>query len=82
MTTETTQPGFLSELDDAQIRADVANELGAGNSLSYDGLLKILDDAEVGGMTASKFSTLETLASLLNAPGGITTSNYLQDMLS
>jgi hypothetical protein len=80
MITETMQPGFLSELDNAQIRADVANELGAGNSLSYDGLLHILDDAAVGGMTASKFSTLETLASLLNAPGGITTSAYLQDI--
>lgn len=80
MTTETTPPGFLSELHNAQIRLDVANELGAGNSLSYDGLLNILDDAAIGGMTASKFSTLETLASLLNAPGGITTSAYLQDV--
>jgi len=80
MTTETTQPGFLNELDDAQIRADVAQELGAGNSLSHQGMLHILDDAAIGGMTESKFSTLETLASLLNTPDGIATSAYVQDI--
>jgi hypothetical protein len=83
MTTETSaamQPSFLSELNNAQIRADVADALGGGDTLTYQGMLHILDDAAVGGMTASKFSTLETLASLLNAPGGIATSEYVQDI--
>ncbi len=62
MTTENslaTQPSFLSELHDAQIRADVADALGGGDTISYQGMLNILDDAAVGGMTAGKFSTLE-----------------------
>ena len=44
------------------------------NGLSYNSMLTILQDAAVGGMTC-EFSTLQTLASMLNLrPGGITTS--------
>lgn len=70
---------ILAKLTNAGIEADVA-KLMVNDSLSYSSMLTILQDAAVGGMTASKFSTLETLASLLNAPGGITTTTYVQDM--
>jgi hypothetical protein len=75
-----TEPSFLSELHNARIRADVADALGAHDSLSYHGMLQVLDAAAVGGMTASKFGALETLVSLMNAPDGISTSAYVQDI--
>jgi hypothetical protein len=76
--TAATEPTFLGDLHNARIRADVADQLGANDSLSYRGVLDVLDAAAVGGMTASKFGTLETLASLMNAPDGISTSAYVQ----
>ena len=76
--TDTAAPGFLDELHNVRIRTDVADALGANDSLSYHGMLQVLDAAAVGGMTAGKFHTLETLASLFNAPDGITTSAYVQ----
>jgi hypothetical protein len=72
--------GFLSELQDETIRTDVAGVLGANDSLSYQGILQVLDAAAVGGMTASKFGTLETLVSLMSATGGISTSAYVQNI--
>ena len=75
-----TEPSFLSELHNARIRADVADALGAHDSLSYHGMLQVLDAAAVGGMTAGKFDALETLVSLMNAPDGISTSAYVQDI--
>jgi hypothetical protein len=75
-----TEPGFLSELHNTRIRADVADELGANDSLSYHGMLQVLDAAAVGGMTASKFGSLVTLVSLMNAPDSISTSAYVQDI--
>jgi hypothetical protein len=71
-------PSFLSELHNARIRTEVADQLGANDWLSYHGMLQVLDHAAVGGMTAGKFGTLETLVSLMNAPDGITTSAYVQ----
>jgi hypothetical protein len=73
----TTEPSFLSELHNARIRMEVAGELGANDALGYRGMLHVLDAAAVGGMTASKFGTLETLVSLMNAPDGISTSAYV-----
>jgi calpain family cysteine protease len=70
---------LISKLANAGIASDVAN-LMVNDTLSYSAMLTILDDAAVGGMNASKFSTLQTLASMLNAPGGIATSTYVQDM--
>ena len=70
-------PGVLSQLTDPGIEADVA-KLMVGGALSYNAMLTILQDAAVGGMTSGKFSTLQTLASLLNASGGISTSTYVQ----
>lgn len=76
--TDTAVPGVLDDLHNARIRTDVADALGANDSLSYHGMLQVLDAAAVGGMTAGKFHTLETLASLINAPDGISTSVYVQ----
>ena len=70
---------IVSQLSDPGIAADVAN-LMVDNTLSYNAMLTILQDAAVGGMTATKFSTLQTLASLLNQPGGITVSSYVQQI--
>ena len=52
----------------------------ANNSLSYNAMLTILQDAAVGGMTATKFSTLQTLAAMLNQANGITVSTYVQQI--
>jgi hypothetical protein len=70
---------ILAKLSNAGIEADVA-KLMVNNSLSYSAMLTILQDAAVGGMTASKFSTLQTLASLLNASSGISASPYVQQI--
>src|SRR5208283_4722564 len=63
----------------ASIAADVSKDL-SGGSLGYSSVLSILDDAEVGGMTASKFSTLQAFAAELNTPGGIAVSSYVQQI--
>ena len=52
---------------DPALATDIAKHLQNG-SLSYNSVLSILEDAAVGGMTASKFGTLQTFASELNAP--------------
>ena len=69
-------------LTDSAIAADVAAQLGSGDTLTYAGLLKILQDAAVGGMTAAKYESLQTLASWLNGSGAdaIATSGYLQSI--
>jgi hypothetical protein len=72
-------PSIVSQLSNAGIAADVGN-LMVNNSLSYNAMLQILQDAAVGGMTASKFSTLQTLASLLNQTNGITVSSAVQQL--
>ena len=43
-------------------------------------MLTILQEAAVGGMTATKFSALQTLASMLNQSGGLSTSAYVQQI--
>ena len=70
---------ILAQIGDAGVKADLTQQL-SGTSLSYSGMLKILQDASVGGMTASKFSSLQTLDKLLNATGGITMSPYVQQI--
>ena len=71
---------FLSELQNGTIRTEVADVLGANDSLNYQGMLQVLDAAAVGGMTASKFGTLETLVSLMNEADGISTSAYVENV--
>ena len=51
-----------------------------GNSLSYASMLKVLQDAAVGGMTSNEFSTLQTLASMLNQTNGVSVSSYVQQI--
>jgi hypothetical protein len=70
---------ILGELANSGVKADVA-KLMVDDTLSYHSMLTILRDAAVGGMTGGKFSTLETLASLLNAPGGIEVSGYVKSI--
>ncbi len=62
------------------ISAATAQQLTANNALTYNGMLTILQDAAAGGMTATKFSALQTLASMLNQPNGLTTSAYVQQI--
>ena len=69
----------VSRLQDAGIAANVA-KLMVNGSLSYNSMLTILEGAATGGMTATKLSTLRTLASMLNASNGITTSAYVQQI--
>ena len=78
-TTTSRSAGITSKLGNAGIAADVAKDLDSG-SLSYASVLSILEDAAVGGMTVSKFSTLQTLASELNTSGGISVSPYVQQI--
>ena len=68
-----------SALANAAIAANVADDL-SGGSLGYASVLSILENAAAGGMTASKFSTLQALAAELNQPGGIAVSAYVQQI--
>jgi Calpain family cysteine protease len=72
-------PPQAAKLANPGIEADVAKDLQSG-SLSYSADLSILEDAAAGGMTASKFSTLQTFASELNTTGGISVSPYVQQI--
>jgi hypothetical protein len=74
-----TQTVAIAQPPNAGIAADVA-KLTVANSLSYSSMLTILQDAAVGGMTASKFSTLQALASGLDKAGGISTTSYVQSI--
>ena len=69
-------PRQAAILSNPGIASDVANDL-QNRSLSYSADLTILEDAAAGGMTASKFSTLQTFASELNTSGGISVSPYV-----
>src|SRR5580693_6253558 len=73
-------PSQAAELSNTGIETDVAKDLQNG-SLSYSATLSILDDAAVGGMTSSKFSTLQTFASELDVAGGISVSPYVKQIV-
>lgn len=49
-------------------------------SIGYSGLLKVLQDAATGGITKGEFSALTLIANELNAAGGVTTSEYDQQI--
>jgi hypothetical protein len=74
------EPSVLDELQNPRIRTVVADELGANDTLNYHGMLHVLDVAARGGMNAGKFGALDTLVSLMNAPDGISTSAYVQNI--
>jgi len=83
-TEKTTAPSASSNivtlLGELGVSSTVAQQLTANNSLTYNGMLTILQDAAVGGMTATKFSALQSLASMLNQTGGLATSAYVQQI--
>jgi Calpain family cysteine protease len=64
---------------DPAIAAETAS-LEQNGSLSYNSVLTILDAAASGGMTAAKFTALQSFAAELNAPGGISVSAYVQQI--
>ncbi len=72
-------PHQAAILSNPGIASDVANDLQNG-SLSYSADLTIFEDAAAGGMTASKFSTLQAFASELNTTGGVSVSPYVQQI--
>lgn len=78
-TSSRSAPPTSAAASDPSITADIAEGVQKG-SLSYSADLSILEAAAVGGMTASKFSTLQSFAAELNAPGGISVSPYLQQI--
>ena len=49
-------------------------------SLSYTGMLTVLQEADTSGMTAQKMAGLQQLAAELNTSGGIQTSAYVQQI--
>ena len=59
-----------------------AQSLETDGSLSYQSMLQVLEDAANGGMNATKFAGLKTLAGDLNAScaSGIETSAYVQQI--
>jgi len=67
------------QITDAGIASDIS-KYEINGSLDYKGLLKILEDAAVGGMTGTEFTSLEGLAQRLNGSGAtaIHTTSYLQ----
>jgi hypothetical protein len=84
-TAKTTAPAggstnIVTLLGQLGVSSTVAQQLTVNNSLTYNGMLTILQDAAAGGMTTTKFNALKTLASLLNKTGGLTTSAYVQQI--
>ncbi len=75
-----TTTGAAALLQQLGVSATVAQQLTANNSLTYNGMLTVLQTAAVGGMTATKFSALQTLASMLNQPNGLAVSSYVQQI--
>lgn len=72
------QTALLTGADNS-VAVDVDRRESDG-SLTYASMLAILQDAAAGGMTATKFSGLQTLAGELNVAGGIQTSAYVQQI--
>lgn len=81
----TTQSGTISAAQLAAMSSTqndtvvMAGQVTNG-SLSYNGMLDILQREATGGMTATKFGALQDIASMLDAPGGISTSAYVQQI--
>jgi len=83
-TEKTTAPSGSSSvsslLGELGVSSTITQQVTSSNSLNYNQMLTILQDASVGGMTATKFSALQTLASMLNQSGGLSTSAYVQQI--
>ncbi len=61
------------------VLADVVAHESNG-ALSYAGMLQVLQDAASGGMNATTWTGLQTLAQDLNIAGGISASAYVQQI--
>jgi len=57
-----------------------ARSLAVAGTLTYNAMLKILQDAAAGGVTSTEFSGLKTLANELNVTGGYQTTAYVQQI--
>ncbi|WP_298966371.1 C2 family cysteine protease [uncultured Methylobacterium sp.] len=66
----------FAALTDMGIHDDVCR-LIQGDTLDDGAMATILQDAAWGGVTASDFDSLRALGGMLNAPGGIQTSDYV-----
>ncbi len=72
-----TSQSVWTGVTDAGIAADLQTQVKNG-AIGYDGLLKILKDAAVGGITAAEFASLQAVDTMVASSGGaISTSSYL-----
>lgn len=68
---------FLSSIKDATLKADLTAAVSDGD-LSYNEMLKIVKDAEKGGISAEEFSDLKYVVS--NMKDTFSTSSYVYDI--
>jgi hypothetical protein len=78
VTTQGTLPTdpVIEKLTDAGVKADAEKYIVNG-TLSYSGMLTILDDVATAGITASSFADLKTIVSYFDKSNGIQVSPYL-----
>jgi hypothetical protein len=69
------------QADGGLVISDFQSQTHSG-FVSYNGLLKLLQDAASGGMTAGKFAALNVIAGELNATGGVATLAYDQQIFN
>ena len=71
----------VAKLSDATIKSDVT-AAAADNSISYNEMLSILNDAMLAGVTADEFNDLKTLVSYFNKVDGVKVDAYVSDISS
>jgi hypothetical protein len=81
----TSQLASLSTAQNAAVatqalaKSDI-EEYATQGSITYTGMLSLLQSDAVGGMTAAKFGALEDVDNDLNVKGGLTTSQYVEQI--
>jgi hypothetical protein len=70
----------LAAVNGAYSVAKDAASLETNGALSFSGAMQVLQDAANGGMNATKFSGLQTLANQINTAGGPQMSAYVQQI--
>jgi hypothetical protein len=68
-----------AKLSDPTIKSDVT-AAAADNSISYNEMLSILNDAMLAGVTADEFNDLKTLVSYFNKVDGVNVDAYVSDI--
>jgi Calpain family cysteine protease len=81
----TSQLASLSTAQNAALAAPVLAEAyiaqyAARGTITYTGMLSLLQTAATGGMTTAKFGALQDIANDLNVKGGLTTSAYVEQI--